>query len=172
MEIVNRVILSLGSNIEDRLNYLRLALQKLDVSVGRITSKSSIYESEAIGFESDIPFFNMCIEVETIHSPQLLLLKTQQIEIEIGRKTKTTNKFESRKIDIDVIFYENRIIESETLNIPHQQYQFRKFVLLPLQEISFLKNDPKTGVIIDDLVINCDDNSTIKKTIFSIENFY
>jgi deoxyguanosine kinase len=167
MEKVNRVILSLGSNIEDRLNYLQLALEKIEASAGRILSKSSIYESEAIGFESDIPFFNMCVVVETLDSPEFFLKKTQQIEIEIGRKTKTTSNYESRKIDIDIIFYENQIIESETLNIPHQQYQFRKFVLLPLQEISFLKKDPKTGVKIGALIIKCGDSSAIKKTNFT-----
>lgn len=161
---MNRVILSLGSNINDRILHLKEALQQIEEKAGSISQKSSVYETEAIGFISDIPFYNMCIEVETSLSPELLLKKTQEIEIEIGRSKKTTQYYESRKIDIDIIFYASRIIETTTLTIPHRNFHQRKFVLLPLQEINQNLIDPRSLENINDLIALCTDNSYIKIT--------
>ena len=90
---MNHAILSLGSNIEDRVLHLKNALHLLNQKVGVILQKSSVYETEAIGFISNIPFYNMCVEIKTFLSPELLLKKTQEIEIEIGRKNKSSELF-------------------------------------------------------------------------------
>jgi len=164
MEKLNNVTLSLGSNIEDRVFHLKTALQKIEAKVGRILHKSSIYESESLGFTSDIPFYNICIEIETKLSPNLLLYTTQQIEIEIGRKTKTSKLYESRKIDIDIIFYSKEIIENETLSIPHKKFMDRKFVLVPLYELSPLVSEPINGNTMTELLAKCKDKSEVKRT--------
>ena len=130
MEKINRAILSLGSNIEDRVTYLKRALQQIEEKIGAISQKSSVYQTEAVGFISDVPFYNMCVEVKTALSPESLLKKTQEIEIGIGRKNKSTKFYESRKIDIDIIFYASRIIQTTALSIPHKHYANRKFVLI------------------------------------------
>lgn len=168
MEKISRVILSLGSNIEDRLLHLKSAITKIEKSIGVITKKSSVYESEALGFESEISFYNICIEIETTITPIELLHKTQEIEIEIGRTKKTKDKYESRKIDIDIVFFDDEIINSNQLQIPHISYQERKFVLIPLIEILPEKIDPKSkGLVIKKLEV-CNDKSSIKKINLSI----
>lgn len=168
MEKVNHVYLSLGSNIENRLDHLKLAIQKIEDSIGSVLKKSSIYESEALGFISEISFYNMCIEIETNLSPEKLLKKTQEIEVEIGRKTKTTDQYTSRKIDIDIILYGNLTIETASLSIPHKKFSERKFVLLPLQEIFSTYLNVNQHIKITDLVNNCTDNSIVNRVNLSL----
>lgn len=163
MEKMNSVILSLGSNIEDRVVHLKNALCQIEEKVGLISQKSSVYQTEALGFISDIPFYNMCIEVETSLSPESLLKKTQEIEIEIGRKNKTTEFYESRKIDIDIIFYADTVIETKTLSIPHKHYANRKFVLIPLYELNGSITDPTNNLTVREILANCTDNSDVKR---------
>jgi len=168
MEKINQVILSLGSNIEDRLYYLKTAVYKIDKEIGRVTKKSSVYESEAFGFKADTNFYNICIEVETTLSPFDFLKKTQEIEIEIGRAKKTTDFYESRKIDIDIIFFGDEVINSISLQIPHKFFQKRKFVLLPLNEIYSTSDNLENSLIFKEMLKTCGDNSAIQKTNFTI----
>ncbi len=168
MEKVNRVFLSLGSNIESRLDHLRKAIQQIETNIGRIISLSSIYESEAVGFSSEVTFYNMCLELETKLTPGHLLQKTQEIELAIGRKNKTIDTYESRKIDIDIIFYSNERIETESLSVPHMQYMNRKFVLMPLCEIDETIIDPNKGISIREILLKCPDNSIVKRTSLAI----
>ena len=161
---MNRVILSLGSNIPDRIFHLKRALQQLEEKVGVISQKSSVYETEAIGFTSDIPFYNMCIEVETALSPESLLKKTQEIEFGIGRNKKTTEYYESRKIDIDIILYGTEMIQNKALTIPHMHYTSRKFVLIPLCELNKLIKDPSNNLTACEILQKCTDNSNVELT--------
>ena len=164
MEKINRAILSLGSNIEDRVTYLKRALQQIEAKIGAISQKSSVYQTEAVGFISDVPFYNMCVEVKTTLSPESLLKKTQEIEIGIGRKNKSTKFYESRKIDIDIIFYASRIIQTTALSIPHKHYANRKFVLIPLCELNDSITDPLNTLTVREALVNCSDKSEIKIT--------
>lgn len=168
MEKLNPVILSLGSNIEDRLYYLKSAISEIKNKIGEINNISSVYESEALGFESDINFFNICIEVETTLSALSLLKRTQDIERNIGRTKKTNGYYESRKIDIDIIFFGNETINTELLTVPHKLYKKRQFVLLPLNEIYKGSYYPENSRKIDELIKKCEDKSSIKKTTYTL----
>lgn len=168
MEKINKVYLSLGSNIDDRVFHLKEALLKIEDNIGRIHKKSSVYETEPVGFVTQSQFYNICIEVHTHLSPNSLLKETQEIEREIGRKSKTTDHYESRKIDIDIIFYTSFIIHTKNLSIPHKNYTDRKFVLIPLCEIDESIIDPILKNSIREILLNCPDNSVVKRTALAI----
>ena len=114
---------------------LETAISLLSTEVGRLISVSSFHQSKACGFESENDFLNAVILVETNFSPFDLLAKTQEIERKMGRKTKTTQNYTDRIIDIDIIFYDNLIIDAPELKIPHPSWKERDFVRIPLEEI-------------------------------------
>ena len=133
---INTVYLSLGSNLGNREENISSAIEKLN-KIGKVSKVSKLFESEPFGFISDNLFYNICLEFKTELSPLNLLEATQTIESEIGRKKKSVNRvYESRLIDIDILFFNKEIIELELLTIPHPQIQFRKFVLSPLNDIA------------------------------------
>lgn len=158
---MEEVILSLGSNIGDRADYLQKAILLISERVGVIKSISGVYETEPVGFKSETKFLNLCISLDSNLSPQKLLIQTQQIESELGRTEKSANIYTSRKIDIDIIFYGTRSINEENLCIPHPLFQDRKFVLLPLNDLDKDFKDPVTNLTIEQLLINCTDRSYI-----------
>lgn len=168
MEKLNSVVLSLGSNIEDRLYYLKSAISEIKENIGEVKNISSVYESEALGFNSDVDFLNLCIEIETKLSPFTLLEKTQEIELNLGRTKKTNGYYESRKIDIDIIFFGNETINTELLAVPHKLFKKRQFVLLPLNEIYKGSYYPENSRKIDELIKKCKDKSSIKKTTYTL----
>lgn len=165
---MNQVYLSLGSNIECRLTHLNSALELIAQELGQIIRKSAIYETESVGFESEISFYNMCVQIDTAFTPKQLLEYSQEIELKIGRTEKTNGPYSSRKIDIDILFYEDHIIENDTLSIPHKHYQNRNFVLIPLLEINPKLIDPKTGCSIEETQLKCTDKSEVKRTTILI----
>jgi 2-amino-4-hydroxy-6-hydroxymethyldihydropteridine diphosphokinase len=130
------IYLSLGSNLNEPKQNILNAYQLIQEEIGSIVSQSSFLENEAQGFYSESTFINTAIEVHTHLSPRELLFKTQKIEKRLGRKTKTTTQYESRIIDIDVLLYNDEIIQSDELQIPHPLLQERDFVLIPLLEIA------------------------------------
>ena len=107
---------------------------RLNQQVGTITNQSAIYETEPWGFESDDIFWNQVLEISTGLSAEEVLTQTQQIENELGR-TRKANRYDSRIIDIDILFFGNQIIQTENLVVPHPRIQERKFALVPLCEI-------------------------------------
>lgn len=145
------MILSLGSNLGDRLSFLQRAVDEL-AKLGKISKCSSVYESPAWGFESEQSFYNICIELETDLGPQKLLIRNQEIERELGRIKKGKERYESRVIDIDIIFYDDIIFHSNLLQIPHPEYQNRGFVMFPLLEIAENRRDPKSGKLIEQII--------------------
>ncbi|MCH2230992.1 MAG: 2-amino-4-hydroxy-6-hydroxymethyldihydropteridine diphosphokinase [Crocinitomicaceae bacterium] len=159
---INEAILSLGSNISPREDYLLRARNQINNSVGKITGHSKIYVTTPLGFESEDLFLNCCLKLETALSPNELLSATQKIEIELGRQSKSVNEnYSSRTIDIDIIFYNQLIVETEKLKIPHQHYTKRKFVLKPLNDLKTKAFDPISYLTVQQLLTNCADNSTL-----------
>lgn len=128
------VYLSLGSNLGDREHNLSVAIQLLTKKAGAVTQLSSIYESDAWGYDSDNNYYNCCIAIATFISPHELLKVTEAIEKAMGREKTAT--YTDRVIDIDILFYDDLVIEEASLIIPHPQLEKRSFVLLPLNEIS------------------------------------
>ncbi|MEO5911957.1 MAG: 2-amino-4-hydroxy-6-hydroxymethyldihydropteridine diphosphokinase [Pelobium sp.] len=158
---MQQVYLGLGSNLGDRIIYFSNALKALESSVGKVVLKSSVYETKAWGKEDEADYLNMVILIETNLKPQELLKETQKIEIELGRQKKL--KWGSRTIDIDILFYNNIIFTSETLEIPHPLIYMRKFVLLPLVEIASDFVHPVFKTTIKNLYSNCEDQLIVQK---------
>lgn len=129
------IILSIGTNIGNRKQNIKNAIKALD-EIGRVTTISPIYSSEPWGFESENGFYNIALILETSLSPLELLKETQRIEKELGRTAKTTTTYTDRIIDIDLIDYDNQIIDTDTLTLPHKLMHKRNFVLYPLTDIA------------------------------------
>ncbi len=136
MAEVNTAFLLLGSNIEPRLEFIHQAVEMLDINVGKICQRSSIYESEAWGFESDQKFLNQLIFIETYLSATELLKHILTIEMQLGRTRNPAERYESRHIDIDILYFNDLTIELSNLIIPHPRLHKRRFALLPLSEVS------------------------------------
>ncbi|WP_372473617.1 2-amino-4-hydroxy-6-hydroxymethyldihydropteridine diphosphokinase [Capnocytophaga sp. ARDL2] len=132
---MNTVFLSLGSNISPRKNYLNQALKEINQRLGEITAQSKIYETPAWGFVSE-NFYNMAIAVQTEKSSKEVIDGCLKIEKDLGRVRLSKNGYSARVIDIDVLFFNEEIIQTEKLIVPHPLLHQRDFVLLPLQEIA------------------------------------
>lgn len=140
---MNTVYLSLGSNLGEREQNIEAAYSAIQQRIGKILLKSEHYENEAEGFESTDPFLNTCIKLTSNLKPQEILKEILLIEKEIGRQKKTTDgTYESRLIDIDIIFYNDAVISESALTIPHIEFRNRIFVLKPLIEIANNTVDP------------------------------
>ena len=138
------VYFSLGTNLGDRIINLQEAIKAIRNEIGPIASCSSVYESEAVGFESSDKFYNICIKVTTDQDPNEILNRINAIETELGRERNPNIRYSSRKIDIDIIFYGKLILNTELLTIPHPHYTNRLFVLHPLNDLAKNFIDPKT----------------------------
>lgn len=148
---LNQVVIALGTNLGDKELNLKSAISQINSNVGEVLKVSSIFKNSAVGFESENEFYNACLICTTELSPELVLEKLQEIEKILGRK-KTKESYEDRVIDLDIIFYEDLVIKSKNLEIPHPSYSQRNFVLFPMLELSDFK-DPKTAVNISQLVM-------------------
>lgn len=155
--------LSLGSNLGNRCEHLKNAKDKIQEQIGEIIGESSVYENPPNGFQAETDFLNMCIKVSTQKSPFELLHALKSIETELGRVNPTSNGYASRCIDIDIIFFGERIIVSEQLIIPHTKFRERNFVLVPLNELSPNTIDPITHLTIALLLENSLDEFNMKE---------
>ena len=135
MNLQHKIILSLGSNVGDRKQNITDCVFYLNQEVGTIVQSSSLYESDAWGFESD-PFLNCNVVLHTTKSVDKVLKWTQKIEKKLGRLKKSGTTYEARPIDIDIISFDDAVIDTLNLKIPHPLLQERLFVLLPLHELS------------------------------------
>ncbi len=146
----------LGGNLGDKQKVFSEARLRLSEQVGTTTKQSAIYETEPWGFESDVIFWNQVVEIATLLSPEDVLRQTQQIEHDLGRIRKE-NQYDSRIIDIDILFYGDQIIELENLVVPHPRIQERKFALIPLNEIAPKLTHPVSQKSIRQLLNECTD---------------
>jgi 2-amino-4-hydroxy-6-hydroxymethyldihydropteridine diphosphokinase len=129
--------LGLGTNLGRREENLRKALSALEQHVGKLLKCSSFMETAPWGFPSDNAFLNAVAMLQTNLSPSNLLAATRQIEISMGRIDKTKSaQYADRTIDIDILFYDDLILNNKDLVVPHPLLCQRLFVLLPLEEIA------------------------------------
>ncbi len=152
-------MLLLGSNMGDRSAYLASALQRLEVTCGRIVQKSALYESAAWGDVAQGDYLNSAVVLETTLSPERLLHCCQQIEKAHDRER--TGKWHPRTLDIDIIFYNNRVVDLPELKIPHPLLAKRRFVLMPLAEILPNYIHPKLHQSVADLLTICEDSGNV-----------
>lgn len=157
------IYLSLGSNLGDKLFHLQNAMFKIANDIASISSVSNLYESASWGFEAD-NFYNCCIAINTTLPANELLLKLQEIENKLGRERNYYEGYSSRTIDIDILYYGDEIIESDTLTIPHPSLQKRQFVLKPLSDIAPQFYHPILNKDTRNMVQMCKDKSSVTKT--------
>lgn len=160
MANLHTVYLLLGSNLGNRKLFLDIASKKI-AFFAEIIKFSSIYETSAWGVENQPNYLNQVLEIRTNLSPMELLDQTQETEKQMGREH--TGHWESRNIDIDILIYEDWIVETEKLIIPHLRMQERRFVLVPLTEILQNWTHPKLKKRITELLEDCQDNLFVKK---------
>ena len=153
--------LLLGADIGDKKAAFAKAKQLIGETVGRIIRESSLYESEAWGFESSTTFLNQVVEVETALPPLELLGSIHIIEAELGR-IRLGSGYKSRLIDIDILFYEALVIDTPELTIPHPHLHLRMFTLAPLRELIPSYIHPILAKTIEDLYLECEDQSLVK----------
>ena len=135
MKIQRITYLSLGTNQGNKLENLQKAIDLIDDRVGGIQKISSVYQTPSWGFEGE-NFFNICIKVSTYQQPEVLLSSLLEIEQELGRLRSSEKGYQNRKIDIDILLFDDEIIFSKLLIVPHPKMLERKFVLIPLAEIA------------------------------------
>ncbi|MCL2041006.1 MAG: 2-amino-4-hydroxy-6-hydroxymethyldihydropteridine diphosphokinase [Bacteroidales bacterium] len=131
---MNNVTLSIGGNLGNRMENIRRALDYIEERIGKIKQRSSVYESEPWGFEAEHRFLNAVVVAETALSPEVVLREAQEIENIMGR-IRSGSGYSSRTMDIDILFFNDDIINTPTLTVPHPRLHERHFVLLPLAEI-------------------------------------
>ena len=137
----HHVYLGLGGNLGDRETVLLQAIKLIDERVGQVLRRSSFIETEPWGFESEHRFLNAAVCCETALSPRQVLQATQQIERDLGkRKCHATKRqkeinYQDRPIDIDILLYDDLIVDEPDLKIPHPLMHQREFVMRPLNEI-------------------------------------
>ena len=152
---INTVYLGLGTNLGDKQKNIEVAFEKIEEQIGDITSISALYLSKPYGFDSDNLFVNCAISIRTFLTPQELLNETQRIEKEMGRIDKSgSNGYADRIIDIDILFYNQLIVNELDLIIPHPHLQKRDFVLKPLVEIAPQLNHPLLNESMTELLNN------------------
>ncbi|MEZ2415261.1 2-amino-4-hydroxy-6-hydroxymethyldihydropteridine diphosphokinase [Muriicola sp. E247] len=159
--------LSLGSNEGNRVYFLQKGLFLLQEKAGIVKKISPVYETPSWGFEAG-DFLNICIELETRLSPAELLEKVLQIEQLLGRKRSSEEGYQSRTLDIDILYFDNLIQEDDRLILPHPGIAKRRFVLRPLADIAPQFYHPVLGKDTRNLLQECRDKSELRKTNISL----
>lgn len=163
---MNRVFLSLGGNTGDVSHTFELAVDYLlDNYAIQLIHISSLYHSEPKYDEAQDWFWNKVAEIETSLQPAALLQALQTTEKYFGRKREKARRFGPRTLDIDILFYNDLIIQTEQLTIPHPRFAERKFVLLPMSEISLNYVVPGTDETIRNYLDRCPDLSKVEKIL-------
>ena len=158
---MNKAYLLTGGNEGDRYLHMQQAKANIELICGRIIRVSSVYETAPWGKADQADFLNQVLLVETLLRPMNLLQSILEIEKELGRKRSIRNA--PRSIDIDILLYNDEIIESAGLTIPHPRISERRFVLEPLNEIAPDYIHPVFQKSIQQLLSECKDELAVKK---------
>ena len=156
-----KLYLLLGGNLGDRILYLQQARESIAAQVGSITRESALYETAAWGKTDQPSFLNQVLEVETILSPEQVLQTINLIEHDLGRER--LEHWGARVIDIDILFYDDLVQQTQRLTIPHPQLHLRRFTLLPLHEIAPDLQHPALQQSITQLLERCPDVLEVTK---------
>ena len=156
MMYIHKVYLLLGSNLGNRMDLLETARDEIATNIGLLSNWSSIYETEAWGKKSKKKYLNQAIEIYTNLSPDQLMEDILTIEQKLGRER--TSKWEDRLIDIDILFFDDQIIQTDQLTVPHPRIHERNFVLVPMMEIAAELIHPYNGKSIEQLYLSSVDN--------------
>ncbi|GAB1403950.1 MAG: 2-amino-4-hydroxy-6-hydroxymethyldihydropteridine diphosphokinase [Lentimicrobiaceae bacterium] len=161
--MINEAYLLLGSNLGDRQDYLLRARRALSCLAGNMLRASHLFETEAWGDTPDKQeYLNQAILLTTTHSPASLIRQTLRIEGSLGRQ-RGDNQYAARTIDIDIIFFNHMMLNTNSLVLPHPRMQLRRFVLEPLNEIAPDFVHPVFKQKVATLLSECDDCLAVKK---------
>ncbi|TXE06720.1 2-amino-4-hydroxy-6-hydroxymethyldihydropteridine diphosphokinase [Algoriphagus aquimarinus] len=153
-----KAVLIVGGNKGDRNALLKSAVEAVS-ELGEMTLRSKVYETEAWGGVAKGPFLNQVVEIKTAYSPFELLAFIQQIETTLGRKR--DEHWGDRTMDIDIIFFGDRVIDTPELQVPHPFIAERKFVLVPLAEVLSEFIHPVLGKSSQQMLEECEDKSEV-----------
>ena len=159
---MNTAYLILGGNIGEKLRNMQLAIQLINNRTGVIAKRSDIFVTAAWGNNKQPDFINQAVCIDTALSAEELLNELLRIEEELGRK-RTDEKWGARTMDIDILFYNNEIINRPHLKIPHPFIQERRFVLVPMMQIAKEFIHPVLNKSIEQLLNECTDSLEVTK---------
>jgi len=169
MDRPNNVYISLGSNEGNKFKNLQDAINLIFNRIGKVIIISKVYNGPSFGFESD-DFLNTCIHIETELQASLVLKELLAIEKTLGRIRNKKQTYEARTIDLDIIFFENDIIDTKTLIVPHPEMHKRRFVLQPLNDIASKQEHPKFKKEVAVLLDECKDRSVLEPINIWLKN--
>jgi 2-amino-4-hydroxy-6-hydroxymethyldihydropteridine diphosphokinase len=163
---MSKVYLLLGSNEGDKLRWLRKGVSAINRQCGDIPLISAIYQTGAWGLEDQEDFYNLVLELHTDLTPHQLLEQIQLIEEDLGRQRKI--KWGPRSLDIDILFFDDLILNDPQLKIPHPFLKQRRFTLAPLEEIAPHLIHPIDRKSIRQLLLECPDPLPVTRTTISM----
>lgn len=158
---MNYVYLLLGSNLGDSRLLIENTSKLIYKNIGKIINESSFYESPPWGFTHENSFLNKVLFIETNFDAQKVLDECQSIERKMGRLRTNSSEYEAREIDVDILFFNDEIIKTQDLTVPHPRIEERRFALLPMSEIAENFIHPVLKCSIFDVLNNCKDNSKV-----------
>lgn len=150
------LVLAFGGNVGDVQSTFDLALKEVEEQLGPLIRRSHLYKSEPWGFSEQPWFINMIAEFRTSLSPIECLDKCQAIE-KINGRVRKTNQYAERTLDLDILFFDQIVMETDRLTIPHPKIATRRFILVPLCETWPTLRHPKAECSVNELMTNCTD---------------
>jgi len=160
---MNKLYLLIGGNEGNRFSNLKQAVTNIEIFCGELLLQSSLYETAPWGKTDQLSFLNQALLVQTSLDAPTVMKTILGIEEKMGRKR--TEKYGSRIIDIDILFFNNEILHLPQLKIPHPEIQNRRFVLVPMNEIASSYIHPGLHKTIRELLDECPDHLSVKKII-------
>ncbi len=160
---MKRYVLSLGTNVGDRMSHLRTAKRRISEEIGELDGQSSVYETAAWGNENQASFYNQLVQGYT----NLTAIKLMDVllNIESGMGRERLMKWSPRTIDLDIIFFDSEIIEEDHLRVPHPMFHLRRFTLVPLVELMPEFVDPRSGKNMQTLLNELKDELEVKRLL-------
>ena len=156
------IYLLLGSNLGEKKKQMDQTIDLIPEMIGQVTKRSSFYETEPWGFSSEEFFLNIAMQTLTSLSPEEVMRKIDEIEKRFGRE-RSDSGYSSRTMDIDILFYDDLVLDQDILKIPHPMLKDRRFVLVPLNEIAHELIHPVFRKTIGELLENCTDTKDVRK---------
>ncbi len=163
------IVIGLGSNVGDRLMNLHKATRLIEQKVGKMVCSSNVWETEPWGYNSFNCFYNAVCVIDNKNLNVVLLMNLLlQIEEQMGRKRSLTGNYEDRIIDLDIICFNNLVVQTESIIVPHPKMHLRKFVLLPLEQVNPRWYHPVLKKTVTTLLTECPDNTVVRKTDYTL----